>query len=114
MTFPNFELDEGEDCSYNNAGSYFSVFDGPTVSSPLLANLACTNSEPVAGSTGTLLLYFHANAEQQDSFAASWLPTSAVCGNGVCERSADEYDLKCAATIFVDSENNNTMIHLHG
>ena len=94
LRFSSFDLQTGATCSTTDA--HVRVYDGTTPLNQMLASFTCESAWDVAATGGSALVEVSAVAEQKGGFDLAWEPTSASCGNGVCENSADEYDL-CAS-----------------
>ena len=91
LRFSSFDLQTGSTCKTSDA--HVHVYDGTTPLALMLASFTCENAWDVAATGGSALVEVSAVAEQKGGFNLTWEPTSASCGNGVCENSADEYDL---------------------
>ena len=88
-----FSLVPADGCD-NNLG-WVKVYDGTTTLAPMLAQFHCESHWRVASTAGEMLVVFFAAAQQSGTFSAVWHPSENRCGNGVCENSANEWDV-CA------------------
>ena len=91
LNFTSFAL--GCATSDNEQG-FVRVFDGATHLSPLIGSYECGATPVVATTAPSVLVWFWASsrAAAGGGFNLTWAPSEPACGNGVCERSADEFD----------------------
>ena len=109
INFMTFDLDIGGPCV--GAGTYLDVYDHTTNLETMLAHLTCRLAPPIASTNGSAMLLFRTVLNTTGTFTFTWAPASPSCGNGICENSADEYDLcmqDCNMSSFV-LEHANTM-----
>ena len=109
INFTTFDLDIGGPCV--GAGTYLDVYDHTTNLETMLAHLTCRLAPPIASTNGSAMLLFRTVLNTTGTFTFTWAPASPSCGNGICENSADEYDLcmqDCNMSSFV-LEHANTM-----
>ena len=109
INFTTFDLDIGGPCV--GAGTYLDVYDHTTNLETMLAHLTCRLAPPIASTNGSAMLLFRTVINTTGTFTFTWAPASPSCGNGICENSADEYDLcmqDCNMSSFV-LEHANTM-----
>jgi len=91
INFTTFDLDIGGPCV--GAGTYLDVYDHTTNLETMLAHLTCRLAPPIASTNGSAMLLFRTVLNTTGTFTFTWAPASPSCGNGICENSADEYDL---------------------
>ena len=85
-------------CSPDNA--HIRVYDGTTTFHRMLASYSCQTHWSVGSTTGDALVVFTTDDKHSGRFTFEWAPSANTCGNGICEPSADEFDLclqDCAA-----------------
>ena len=96
VSFSNFDLHASGSCGAAEADhTFLNVFDHTTSLERMLARFSCRTHTPVASTHGALMMVLEAGANVTGAFTFAWSPASPSCGNGICENSADEYDL-CA------------------
>ena len=95
LTFSRLQLLGQGTVACQPEAAHLRVYDGSTTFARMLASYTCSQHWQVGSTGGDVLVVFTADAQHSGEFQFSWQPSAPVCGNGICEPSADEYDL-CA------------------
>ena len=99
ISFSSLALD-GPDGSCLPDDAHLRVYDGTTTFHRMLASYSCQTHWSVGSTTGDALVVFTTDDKHSGRFTFEWAPSANTCGNGICEPSADEFDLclaDCAA-----------------